>query len=162
MSNCENVVGQSIVCYGIGIGEIVDVAPLYDGGEKFYKVSFPKDKCINYFSIKNKRNYRILASQKVLNKAILEFNSKFDKVKYKTIQEKIKTQKEMLKEEDIIKLAKTLSMLKNEKELPAQVSKPFKDSFNTFIDEIVFVLDVNRSEAYSMLGMKAPVIKAKK
>ena len=162
MTNNENVVGQSIICNGIVIGEIIDVAPLHEGGEELYKVTFPKDKCINYFSIKNKSNYRVLASKKILNKAIKEFKSKLDSVDYKTTQEKINTQKEMLKEENIVKLARILSILNSEKELHAQISKPFKDSLSTFIDEIVFVLDIKRSEAYSMLGIKAPVKKVKK
>jgi RNA polymerase-interacting CarD/CdnL/TRCF family regulator len=162
MNNNQSIVGQSVICNGMGIGEIVDIVPLSEGGEKFYKVSFAKDKCINYFSITNKSNYRVLASRKILIEAIKEFNSKFDEVEYKTTQEKINMQKEMLKEEDIVKLAKTLSILNSEKQLHAQISKAFKDSLSTFVDELAFVLEIKRTEAYSMLNLKVPVAKDKK
>ncbi|ATH07108.1 hypothetical protein BIY24_03890 [Halobacteriovorax marinus] len=158
----ESVVGESVICSGNGIGKIIDVAPLHEGGEEFYKVSFPKDKCVNYFSVNNKSSYRILSSEVVIKKAIKIFNSKIDKVEYRTTQEKINTQREMLKEEDIVKLSRTLSMINSEKEIHAQISKPFKDSLNTFIEEIVFVLDIKKSEAYSILNLKAPPKKVKK
>ena len=156
------MIGENIISGGRGIGEIVDITALQTNGEKFYKVSFPKDNCINYFSIKNKSNYRVLASKKVVSEAIDKFKSKFEKIKYATIQEKISTQKEMLKEEDIVKLARTLSMINREKELHAQISKPFKDSLGTFIDEVAFVLELKHTEVYSRLGLKKPANKVKK
>ncbi len=156
MVSDRNVIGQSIICSGVGIGEIIDVTPLHEGGDEFYKVTFPKDKCINYFSVKNKSNYRVLASKKIVNKAIDVFKSSFEKVKYKTTQERINTQKMMLKEEDIVKLAKTLSILNSEKTLHVQISKPFKDSLATFVDEVSFVLDIKHSDVYSVLNIKAP------
>lgn len=162
MINKESIIGQNIICGGSGIGEIIDITSLDKGGEEFYKVNFPKDNCINYFSIKNKSSYRVLASKKVINKAINEFKSKFEKIEYATIQEKINNQKEMLREENIVKLAKNLSILNSEKEMHAQVSKPFKDSLSVFVDEIAFVLEIKRSEVYSMLSLKAPAIKVKK
>lgn len=162
MINKDSIIGENIICGGRGIGEIIDITSLHENGEEFYKVAFPKDNCVNYFSINNKSNYRVLASKKEINKAVNKFKSKFDKVEYLTIQEKINTQKELLKEGNIIKLAKTLSILSNEKELHAQVSKPFKDSLSSFIDEIAFVLDIKRPEAYLMLNLKAPVKKVNK
>ena len=162
MINKDSIIGENIICGGRGIGEIIDITSLHENGEEFYKVAFPKDNCVNYFSINNKRNYRVLASKKEINKAVNKFKSQFDKVEYLTIQEKINTQKELLKEENIIKLEKTLSILSNEKELHAQVSKPFKDSLSSFIDEIAFVLDIKRSEANSMLNLRTPVKKMNK
>lgn len=162
MISNENVVGQSIICNGIGIGEIIEVGPLHEGGEEFYKVAFPRDKCINYFSVNNSSKYRVLATKEIVLEAINVFKSHFDKIEYKSIQEKINNQKQMLKEEDIVKLAKTLSILNNEKELHTQITRPFKDSLNSFIDEIVFVLNIKLSEAYSILNMKVPQKKSKK
>lgn len=154
--NKESFIGESIICNGLGIGQITDITHLTEGGEEFYKVNFPKEKCINYFSINNKSNYRILSSKKVLGKAIETFNTKFKPAEYKTVQEKINTVKEQLKEEDIVVLAKTLSQLNSEKELHAQINKSFKDALESFIDEVSFVLEIKRSEAYSILNLKAP------
>ncbi len=154
MNYNKNVVGESIICNGHGIGEIVDVVNLQEGGELFYKVTFPKDRCINYFSIENKNKYRLLSSKKRINEAIKTFNMKNDSVEYKTIQEKITEQKRMLKEDGIVKLAKTLSLLNSEKELHPQISKIFKDSMSTFVDEIAFVLELKKSEVCSMLSLK--------
>lgn len=156
MSGNTEYIGKNIICNRAGIGEIIDVAPLHNGGEEFYKVTFPKDKCTNYFSVDNKKNYRIVSSKELLTKAIAEFNSDYKKIVYKTTQEKINIQRELLKEGNIIKLAKSLSIMNMEKDLHAQVSKPYKESLNTFIEEIAFVLDISKTEAYSLLGLKAP------
>jgi len=162
MTNKESSIGKNIICGRSGIGKIVEITSLHDGGEEFYKVTFPKDQCINYFSINNQNNYRILASEEIINKAIKIFKSKVEKVEYTTTQEKVNTQKEMLKEGDILKLAKTLSMLGDEKNLHVQVSKPFNNALDSFIDEIEFVLNIKRSEVYSKLKMKVPTSKVKK
>lgn len=154
--NKESIIGESIICSGLGIGQITDITHLTEGGEEFYKVNFPKDKCTNYFSIENKKNYRILSSKKTLSKAIETFKTSFEPAEYKTVQEKINTVKELLKEEDVVKLAKTLSQLNAEKELHVQINKSYKDTLDSFIDEISFVLEVKRSEAYSILSLKDP------
>ena len=67
MSDIEGNIGKSIICSGLGIGEIIEIAPLFEGGEKFYKVSFPKERCTNYFSIENKNNYRFYTSRVACN-----------------------------------------------------------------------------------------------
>lgn len=162
MGDKKKMIGENIICGKSGIGEIIDIAPLQEGGEEFYKVTFQKDKCTNYFSMTNQSNYRVISSKKLLNKAIETFKSKFDKVEYATTQERINTQKGLLKEDDVCKLAKTLSILNNETELHAQITKPFKDSLDSFIDEVMFVLDIKQAEAYSLLEMKTPVKKANK
>jgi RNA polymerase-interacting CarD/CdnL/TRCF family regulator len=154
MATNENMIGKSIICGRVGIGEIIDTVTLHDDGEMFYKVIFPKDKCVNYFPVNNSTNYRILTSEKKMKKAISVFKTKFDPVEYKTTQEKVTSQKEMLKESDVVKLAKSLSILNDEKQLHALISKPFIDTLSTFIDEIAFVLNTKRSEAYSILGIK--------
>lgn len=160
--NRESIIGKNIICGGAGIGEIIDIGPLNEGGDEFYKVSFPKEKCVNYFSIKNKSNCRILASEGELNDAINIFKTDFEKIQYQSVQEKINKQKEMLKVDNVADLARNLSILNCEKELHAQISKPFKESLNTFIDEIMFVLDLKHKEVCSILEVKLPTKKAKK
>ena len=158
----ENVIGQNIICGALGIGVIEEVTALQDGGEKFYKVTFPKQKCVNYISIKSQHNYRILSTEKVVNDAIDIFKSDFDIVEYGSIQEKIITQKDLLKGNDICKLAESLSTMNKEVDLHTEIQKSFKNSLNSFVEEIQFVLGVKESEVYSLLGIKQPVEKAKK
>lgn len=162
MTEAKKMIGENIICGKSGIGEIIEIASLQEGGEEFYKVSFPKDKCVNYFSMTNQSNYRIVSTDEVVNKAVDIFKSKFDKGDYATIQEKINSQKELLKEDDICKLAKTLSILNDETELHPQITKPFKDSLSCFIDELAFVLNMKKTEVNSLLGIKLPEKKVKK
>ncbi|EQC47608.1 hypothetical protein [Bacteriovorax sp. Seq25_V] len=159
MEQVESIIGKNIISSNVGIGEIVGITTLQDDGEEFYKVSFPKNKCINYFSVKNNTGYRVLATPKVINKAIIQFKTSFDHIEYATTQEKINMQKQMLKEVNVVKLAKSLSILNSEKTLHAQLSKPFNDSLSSFIDEIAFVLGVKHADAYLMLDLKVPAKK---
>ncbi|MDD0851647.1 hypothetical protein HBN50_01015 [Halobacteriovorax sp. GB3] len=156
MSTKKAIVGQNIICGSIGIGKIIDVAPLQDGGEEFYKVTFPKEKCINYFSITNDSNYRVLSTKDDIEKAVKIFKSDFDEIEYSSTQERINSQKELLKESDVFKLAETLSLLSREKNLHAQISKPYKDSLRTFVEEVSFVLQVSKNETYKLLGIEKP------
>jgi len=162
MTTKDSIIGQSIICAGMGIGEIVDITSLQEGGEDFYKVIFTKDKCINYFSVKNQNNFRIISTEAVVRDAINIFKSSFKKLKYDSIQQQIFTQKEMLKEDDLCKLAKALSILKGANERHAQINKPFNDSIKSFVDEIIFVLKTDQAEAYSLLGLSEPSSKKKK
>ena len=38
--NKESIIGESIICSGLGIGQITDITHLTEGGEEFYKVNF--------------------------------------------------------------------------------------------------------------------------
>lgn len=159
MTNKESIVGKNIICGNSGIGEIVDITSLHENGEEFYKVNFPKEKCINYVSISNQNDYRILASKEVINNAIKIFRSSYKQIEYSSTHERIQAQKERLKESDICKLAKTLSILNEEIEMHPQVNKSFQNTLKTFIGEVQFVLEVTQTEAYSILGIKAPAKK---
>jgi RNA polymerase-interacting CarD/CdnL/TRCF family regulator len=154
MQDENQAIGQNIISGTLGIGEIIDVSAMGSQGEKFYKVIFSQGKCVHYFSTKNQKNYRILATKEVITNAINIFKSKFKPVEYNSTQEKINIQKQSLKEYDVCKLAKNLSILNNQQDLHGQINKPFNNSLNSFIDEIKFVLDIKTAEAYSLLNLK--------
>lgn len=162
MSTKDKMVGQNIIDGRSGIGEIIDVVELNEGGGDYYKVVFPKDRCTNYFPTKNSSSYRILSSEATMKKAIKVFNTKHDEIDYSTTQEKVVRQKEMLKETDIIKLAKYLSVINSEEEVHALIRKSFKDTLKTFVDELMFVMGLKRSEAHALLNIKDSSKKQKK
>ncbi len=161
MGTKASSIGKNIICYEAGIGEIVEVTTLQEGGDEYYKVVFPKQNCINYFSMTNQKNYRVLSEKKTIDKAVSIFKASHDDVEYKTTQERISLQKSALKEGDICTLAKSLSIMNSEKDLHPQVSKSFKSTLQSFVDEIKFVTGLKLAEVYSLLEMKAPAKKAK-
>lgn len=162
MVNNESIVGHNIICAGSGIGEIIGVTSLQEGGEEFYRVTFPAGKCVNYFSKSNTSNYRVLSSRKTINLAMKAFLDNYERIEYFSVQERINSQKEMLKENNIIKLAKILSLLDKEKDLHPQISKSFKDSLSMFIEELAFVLNVSHNKLHAMLNLNTPLEKIKK
>lgn len=154
--NKDSFIGRNIISGGDGIGEIIDITSLTEGGDEFYKVHYPQKKCINYYSVNSSSGYRILANQSLIQKAIEKFKSTSEKRSYKSIQEKIVKEKELLKVDDILLLADTLSTLKDEKDLHVQLKKPFKDALTSFIDEIHFVLKMRKNDVYPLLNLKTP------
>ncbi len=162
MVKSESIIGQNIICAGSGIGEIIGVTSLQEGGEEFYRVTFPAGKCVNYFSKSNTSNYRVLSSKKTINLAVKAFLGNVELIEYSSIHERINSQKEMLKENNIVKLAKILSLLDKEKDLHPQISKSFKDSLIMFIEEVAFVLNVSHSKLQTMLSLRTPLEKLKK
>jgi RNA polymerase-interacting CarD/CdnL/TRCF family regulator len=162
MNSTDDHIGKSIINLNSAIGEIVDVTALHQGGDEFFKVAFPDAKCINYFSLKNNKDYRVVADEKTMKKAIKIFKKSFDTVEYDSVQEKINTQKELLLENDICKLAKTLSIMNAEKDLHAQLSKSFNTALDTLVTEAKFVLDATTADIYSMLALELPKKKKQK
>jgi RNA polymerase-interacting CarD/CdnL/TRCF family regulator len=145
------MIGRNIICGKLGIGEIKEIVQLEEDGDRYYKVIFPEGKCINYFAVNNTKQYRVVSSKSILNKAITIFKNRFEQNEYSSVQEKITQQQKLLKEEDVLKLAKTLSILNNERELHSQIMKCFKAALKSFADEVMFVLNVGEEEVCSLL-----------
>ncbi|EQC48681.1 hypothetical protein M899_0999 [Bacteriovorax sp. BSW11_IV] len=155
-------VGKYIISTDGDIGKIVDVVNLEPGAEDFFKVNFTKNNCINYFSMKNTKNYRILASKENVQKAIDIFNTRYEPIEYDSTHEKINAQKEALSETNICEIAKVLSMINQEKEVHPQVNKTYTIALGMFIDEIKFVTGKKLTDIYDLLKLKIPAKKGKK
>jgi len=152
MTDSRKDIGKKIISMDSSIGEIVDITTLEDGGEEFYKVTFPKQNCINYIS-KTNQGYRILSSEATAKEAIGIFTKKHKAVEYATAQEKINTQKQILKENDICKLAEVLAVINMESEIHAQVNKTFSGALKSFVDEIKQVTGMKKAEVYDALNI---------
>lgn len=155
IQNRADLVGSKVITSESGIGEIVELTCLHDGGELFYKVIFDKNKCINYFSVENNSAYRVISSESVIKRAIDLFKTKFETINYTTVQEYINEQKQALKCSDICKLAVTLSNLNNEADIHPQVNKYFKSAMKSFLEEVKYVLNLSELEAQNLLCISA-------
>lgn len=151
----EYLIGSKVITSESGIGEIVELTCLHDGGELFYKVIFDANKCTNYFSMKNDHAYRVISSVNVIKEAISIFKNNIEATSYASVQERINEQKKALRCSDICTLAITLSSLNNEEEIHPQVNKYFKVAMQSFLDEISYVLDVSELEAQNLLCISA-------
>ena len=150
------MLGQHIITNSSGIGEIVEVTSLVDDGELYYKVEFDGHKCINYYSVQNDQEYRLISTKKNAEKAIENFLSQVDSIDYETTQSKIEHQKILLQVKDICQLASNLSMIGAEGTPHPQVSKNYKISLNSLIEELVFILGKSTKEICDVLKVKKP------
>lgn len=153
MSSNENQIGKYIICDGLGIGEIINITNLESKGD-FYRVSFPTSKAVNYFATGENKGYRFIESTANIESAIDDFKKKHKSHSFDTTQDKISYFKKNLKCANVTNMAKNLSILNSENEIHVSLRKIFKDSLESFIDEIIFVLSVSRAEACKMLGIK--------
>jgi RNA polymerase-interacting CarD/CdnL/TRCF family regulator len=152
MTKPQENIGKHIISGELGIGEITEVASMGDKGD-FYRVSFQKTDAINFFSVTNQNNYRMLESKENLEKAIKIFKKEHAPLEFDSTQAKITTLKKSLRTSGVMDLAHQLSSLNQEKEIHVSLKKIFENTLKSFVQEIEFVLDIKNIDAWNLLGL---------
>ena len=152
MTNHANQIGKNIINNENGIGEIIEIVKM-SGDEDFYRVSFKKSESINFFSVTNQKNYRMISSKSVIEEAIDLFINNNEEKSFKSIQEKINFYKKSLKSSDVKEIAKLLSWLNKEDEVHTGIKTQFDKTLKSFVLEISYVLEIKNIEAWKKLGL---------
>ncbi len=151
--NNNSLINKEIITFEAGIGKISGVEKLY-GDEDFIQVVFESLKSTSYYSMNSEGKFRFIENKEVILKAIEIFKSAQELKVFQSVQDKINHYKSSLKNNNICNLAKSLSELKSEEDLHAQLKVVYSKVLDSFVLEIKHTLNIRLIDAWRLIEVE--------
>lgn len=151
-TNYKQFIGRHIIAPNTGIGEITDVVEVSES--LFFSVNFEAQNSVNLYPVNNNSRYRMLSSKDDVQSAIKIFNNPSNsEQKFESVKDMINYYKEALKSQDIGIVSKNLSIMNKNSDLHMSLKKNFEQTLESLIQEIQFVLKLEKSQVLEKLSL---------